>query len=189
MGEGDAVDRRDDGNRDFCEFRRNGFRVDALVHHRDAQRHVKRTWTASRARDDTAFDADLHGHNAGDDMAFTRGADDRTLVAQIKRAGLVAFRFAGDRERRRAGAHRHTGTLDVGRVRDRVARAGRTIGRFLGTKNIAGRAEKIGGAATGEHQRQYRHKHRHPAGGNGPSGAAPWRKFVSFPTHFMTRVS
>ena len=93
-----------------------GLRIDAFLHHGDAQRHVDRAGSAGRTGDDAAFDADLHGHDAGRDAAFARGADDRALIAQVERRRLAArsacCRSSASRRRRalrRPGIrHRHS---------------------------------------------------------------------------------
>ena len=91
MREGDAIIVAGNGHRDTREFGRDRLGIDALLHHRDAQRHVDLARPAGRPGDDAAFDADLHGHDAGAHVAFARGADDGSLVAQAEYTGFGAL--------------------------------------------------------------------------------------------------
>ena len=78
MREGDAVDRRGHRHRDVRQFgddRFSGLRPSCTT----ARRNGTSTSPGppGRAGDDASFDADLHGHDTGVDVAFARGAHDR----------------------------------------------------------------------------------------------------------------
>ena len=70
---------------------------------------------AGRTGDDAALDADLHGHDAGVEVALARGAHDGALIAHVERRGSPAPGLLPIMQRRGAGAHcRRSGQSIVG---------------------------------------------------------------------------
>ena len=76
--------------------------------------HRAMAGTASRAGDDSAFNANLHGHGPGIHVTLARGTDDRCLISQINGRWFTFTRFAADHQRCRASTHVDAGALNIG---------------------------------------------------------------------------